>query len=71
MSEHQRFDHQFFTDFLSTGLDHINGLLRTGNDQIQIRAFHLSACRVNHQFTIDMTDSNTGNRTVKRNIADA
>ena len=68
MTEHQCVQHQIFADFMSTGFNHVESFLGTGNCQIDLGSGKLFDCRIDNKLAIDITDFNAGDRTVKRNI---
>ena len=68
MSEHQRAQHIFLAHFLGTGLDHVDGLLRTGDRQRDIAFLCLLAAWVDDIFSIHAADLYTGDRSVEGNI---
>ncbi len=68
MSEHQGLDHDLFIHFLRFGLDHADGFFGSGDNQIQVRIAALVVRRVDDVFPIDQTDTDAGDRIVKRDV---
>ncbi|MNX73713.1 hypothetical protein D3C86_1051220 [compost metagenome] len=55
--EHQGLEHLLFRQLLGFGFDHHQGVLRTGDDQVQRALAHLVNGRVQHQLAVDQADA--------------
>ncbi|KXT71216.1 hypothetical protein SGODD07_01314 [Streptococcus gordonii] len=64
----QSFQHDIFRQFLGSRFYHVDSLFGTSNCQFQKRNFFLFLARVDDKFTIYITDLNSCNRAIKRNI---
>ena len=60
--EHQGFQHLLFRQLLGFGFDHHQGVLRTGDHQVQVRAGDLVDGRVQHQLAVDQADARGADR---------
>ncbi len=66
MAEHHRAEHDILRQFPGLGFDHQNGVLGTGNDQIELRQLQFGRGRIEHVLVIDPGDSRRADRAVER-----
>lgn len=67
VAEHDGAEHDVFVEFLGFRFHHQNGVLRTGNNQIQNRFIHLIEMRVQNVFAVDVANARAADRTHERN----
>ena len=68
MTELQSFQHLFFTDFLCTCFNHVDCIFCTGYCQVECCTLQLFHRWVAYKLSIHLTDNNTCNRSVERNV---
>ena len=61
MGEEDGVQHFLFGNFLCTGFDHQDGVLRAGNGQVQAADLELFHRRVDDEFAVHQADAYTGN----------
>ena len=66
VAEHDGAEHDVFGEFLGFGLDHQNGGVRAGDDQVELRLLHLVDMRVEHVFAVDVADARAADRAHER-----
>ena len=66
--KHQRLDHDALTDLFRSGFDHADRFFASGDDQVEERTTDLLVGRVDDIFAIDESDTNAGDRVMKRNV---
>ncbi len=67
MAEDDGAEHDLFGEALGFGLDHHHGAFGAGDHQVQLRAFHLGAGRVQQVLAILVADAGGADRAAERN----
>lgn len=62
VAEHDGAEHDFLVEFLGFGFNHQHGVVRTGDDEVENRLFHLVEMRVQNVFAVDVTDARATDR---------
>ncbi len=70
VAEHDGAEHDLFVEFLGFRLDHQDGVLGAGNDEVENRLVHLVEMRVQNVFAVDVADACAANRAHERNARD-
>ena len=65
-----RTEHDFFRQDVSFRLNHQNGRLRSGNNEVKLAALELGQRRVEYVLAVDVADARCANRSVKRDTRD-
>ena len=60
--EHQGLEEGVFRQFLGLGLDHHQGVLGAGHEQVEVGIRHLVQRRVQNQLAVDIADARAANR---------
>lgn len=68
MSKQDGIKHDLFGNFLGPSFNHENGLFGSGNSNVHFADRSLLKGRVDDEFSIHAANTDTGNRTFKRNI---
>ena len=53
-------EHDLFREFVGAALHHHDGVLCTGDDEVEAALLHLGVSRVDHQLFVDVADSDAG-----------
>ena len=66
VAEHHGAEHDVFGQLLGFRLDHQHGVLRAGDDEIELALRHLVELRVEHVFVVDEADARGADRAHER-----
>ena len=66
VAEHHRAEHDVFGQFLGFRFHHHHGVVRAGDDEIELGFLHLVERRVEHVFVIDEADAGAADRAHER-----
>ena len=66
VAEHHRAEHDFLGQLLGFRLHHHHGVLRTGDDEVELGFLHFVERRIEHVFVIDETDAGAADRAHER-----
>ena len=70
MTEHDGAEHDVLGQFLGFRLNHQNGVLRAGDDEVEARFIHLVEMRVEDVFAVDVADASAADRAHERNAGE-
>ena len=66
VAEHHRAEHDVFGQFLGFRFHHHHGVLRAGDDEVELAFRHLVDCRIEHIFAVDEADAGAADRAHER-----
>ena len=62
VAEHHRAQHDVFAEFLGFGFHHHHGVMRAGDDQVELDFRHVVDRRIEHIFAVDEADARGADR---------
>ena len=66
VAEHHGAEHDLFGQLLGFRFDHQHGVLRAGDDEIELALRHLVELRIEHVFVVDEADARGADRSHER-----
>ncbi len=66
VAEHHRAEHDLFGQLFGFRLHHHHGVLRAGDDEVELAFLHLVERRIEHVFVVDETDAGAADRAHER-----
>ena len=66
MAEHHRAEHDLFGQLLRLRFNHEDGVLRAGDDEVELAFRHLVQRRIEHVFIVDEADAGAADRSHER-----